>query len=346
MILAARFVVAVLVAAFVLPAGAAEPITIHIAMARALSGVSTMAAIEKGYFREAGIEVVVDDLDSSANALFLLAQNKVQMVEGGVSAGYFNALEKGLPITIIADRATSPLGHKLIVRKDLEGSVKSIKDLEGRTIASNANGSVTSYEVEKILKGGGLTVDDIEFKIMGFPAMTAALANGSVDAALVIPPFSAQIPQNGLGFVLADPDDYADPKPVTLSVVFVNTEFAAQHPDVMRAYMKAYLRGVREYCQAYHNGPNRAEIVDLAVRTGAEPRRVFIEKFPWQARNPLGNVNLASLEDMQKFYIAQGMATAAQPASRLFDHRYIDAANAALGPFKLDNDKSPLPGCR
>ncbi len=227
MALTLRLVILALVVALA-PAHAAETTTVHIAMARALSAVSTMAAIEKGYFREAGIDVVVDELDSSANALFLLAQNKVQMVEGGVSAGYFNALEKGLPVTIVADRATSPLGHKLIVRKDLEGTVKSIKDLKGRTIASNANGSVTSYEVAKILKGGGLSVDDIEFKIMGFPAMAAALSNGSVDAALVIPPFSAQIPENGLGFILADPDDYADPKPVTLSVVFANTDWAAQ----------------------------------------------------------------------------------------------------------------------
>ena len=37
----------------------------------------------------------------------LLAQNQLQIVEGGISAGYFNALEKNLPITIVIDRVSS-----------------------------------------------------------------------------------------------------------------------------------------------------------------------------------------------------------------------------------------------
>ena len=38
----------------------------------------------------------------------------------------------------------------------------------------------------------------------------------------------------------------------------------------MRNYYVAWLRGVRDYCQAYHGGSIRQAIIDLSIRTGTE----------------------------------------------------------------------------
>ncbi len=42
----------------------------------------------KGYFKEAGIKLEIEDIDSSANVIALLAQGQLNMVAGGISAGY------------------------------------------------------------------------------------------------------------------------------------------------------------------------------------------------------------------------------------------------------------------
>ena len=76
-------------------AGAQEQ-TVRVGMVRALSSTATMIAIERGYFKEYGIKVVIEDLDSSIDALAVVAQNRLQVVEGGISAAYFNAIEKNL----------------------------------------------------------------------------------------------------------------------------------------------------------------------------------------------------------------------------------------------------------
>src|SRR5258707_5690747 len=52
------------------------------------------------------IKVVTETLDTAANSIALLAQNQLQLVEGGISAGYFNALEKNLPVTMALDRVS------------------------------------------------------------------------------------------------------------------------------------------------------------------------------------------------------------------------------------------------
>src|ERR1700760_3250403 len=75
-------------------AAQAQETTIKIGLVKSISNAANLWAIEKGYFREVGIKLVPEDLDTSANVLALLAQGQLQVVEGGISAGYFNGLEK------------------------------------------------------------------------------------------------------------------------------------------------------------------------------------------------------------------------------------------------------------
>jgi NitT/TauT family transport system substrate-binding protein len=340
------FVFAGLVLAAGIGAAPAQEHIVRIGIARAFASVATMISIEKGYYKELGIKVEVQEIDSSANALALLAQNRLQIVEGGISAGFFNGLEKNLPMAIVTDRVTSPIHHKLLLRPDLKDKVKTVADLKGKVIASNAQGSVTTYEVGKILETAGLSLKDIEIKILPFSQMGVALANKAVDGALVISPWNARFVEEGLGFVFADPDDYVKPAPLTIAVSFVNTEWAAKNSDLVKNYFVAYLRGVREYCQAYHGGPNRREVVDIAMRSGAEARPEVIERIPWAARSPDGRISIESLLDMQKYYVRAGLSQKEFPAERLIDRSIIDHAVQKLGPFELQNKDSKLPGCR
>src|ERR1700731_3585020 len=132
-------------------AARAEDTTIHIALVRSVSNGAELIALDRGYFKEAGLNVVIDDIDTSANTMVLLAQNKLQIIAGGVSAGYFNALEKGMPVIIIGDRVSTPIGHDLMLRADPKDQITDLRQLKGRAIASNGVGSVSTYETGKML---------------------------------------------------------------------------------------------------------------------------------------------------------------------------------------------------
>jgi NitT/TauT family transport system substrate-binding protein len=341
-----RYIPALLAAALAATPAAAQETTVRIGIARALASAATMISIEKGYYKEFGIKVEIENIDSSANAMALLAQGRLQLVEGGISAGFFNGLEKNLPMAIVTDRVTSPINHKLIIRPDLKDTIKSVKDLKGRTIASNAQGSVTTYEVGKILETGGLSLKDIDIKVLPFSQMGVALANKAVDGALLISPWNAQVVEKGLGVVFADVDDYVKPFPLTIAVSFVNTDWAAKNPELVNNYFVAYLKGVRDYCQAYHGGPNRAEVIDIAVRGGAEARPEVINTIPWPARNPNGQLNPDSLLDMQSYYVKAGVTQKEFPRERLLLRAPLEHAQKVLGPFELQNKASTLKGCR
>lgn len=324
----------------------AEDTTIHVALVRSISNGAELIALDRGYFKQYGLNVVIDDIDTSANTIAMLATNRLQIIAGGISAGYFNALEKGVPVTIIADRVSTPIRHELMLRPDLKDEIKDLKQLKGRTIASNGVGSVSTYEVGKMLETAGLKASDVDIKILRFPQMGPAFANKAIDAALVIPPFTYEYLDQHLAVDFAEPDKLVQPSPMTIAVIMVNTDWAKEHRDALQGYVTAYLRGVRDYCNAYHHGSIRKEMIDSIVRHGSERNPKLLNDYPWVARSPDLRINIASMLDMQDWYVANKFSTAKLPADRLVDMSYADAAMKALGPFALENKASTLPGCR
>lgn len=327
-------------------AGLAQETTIRIGVARSTSNAAELMAIERGYFREAGIKLEWDDVDSSANVIALLAQGRYQLVAGGISAGYFNALEKALPITILADRVSTPIGHNLMIRPDLEDGIKSIADLKGRVVASNGPGSVSTYEVGKMLETAGLSINDVDIKVLPFTQMGIAFTNKAIDAGIVIPPFVWQYEEQKLALPFANVDELVEPRPMTIAVIMANTEWVKQNPDLVRSYFVAWLRGVRDYCQAYHHGAARDAVINALVASGSERRPELLHKYPWPARSPDGRINVASMLDIQAWYVKNKLVGSELPAERLVDTSFIDFAREKLGPFALEKADSTLPGCR
>jgi ABC-type nitrate/sulfonate/bicarbonate transport system substrate-binding protein len=87
------------------------------------------------------------------------------------------------------DRVSSPLGHNLMLRPDLKGQITRLNQLKGKVIATNGHGAVSTYEVGRMLETDGITIADVEVKVLPFPQMSVAFRNKAIDAAIVIPPF-------------------------------------------------------------------------------------------------------------------------------------------------------------
>jgi NitT/TauT family transport system substrate-binding protein len=197
-----------------------------------------------------------------------------------------------------------------------------------------------------MLEGAGLKLSDVDLKIFPFTQMGIAFKNKAIDAGLLIPPFTWNIEEQGLAIPFADVDQLVKPQPMTIAVIMANTDWVKSNKDLVQRYMTAWLRGAREYCQAYHGAPNRQEIIDELVNTKTAPSRELLEKFPWPARSPDGKINTTSMLDINKWYVENKMSTKEFPAERLVDSSFVDAAAKKLGPFQLQNKDSKLPGCR
>ncbi len=338
--------VSTILAGIGLSAFAAEPVKLVIGVVPSVPAGATYIAVEKGYFRDAGIEVDLQNIESSATAMALLAADRMQVVEGGVAPNYWNAVAQGLPVIMALERASSPLYHDVLIRPDEVGKLKTAADLKGRSVAEVAPGSSAHYEVGKVLESAGLTMKDIDLKYIPFPQMGLALANGAVDVAFEVPPFGQMVINAGQGVHWLDPEDYIKVLPSSFVAYFANTDWIKENPDLAKKFFLALVKGGREFCQAYHHGPNRQEVVDIMFKYKVAASAEALDHMAWQARNPNGRFNIASLMDLQDWFFKEDIIKQKFPAERLVDTDYAAYAEKNLPPFELINQASLLKGCR
>lgn len=302
-----------------------------------------MIAREKGYFKQAGLDLELESVTTATDAMAHVGTNRMQVLEGGVQANFFNALIAKYPIIIAADRASTPLGHLVMIRPDLKDEIKSLKDLKGRTISIAGAGSIIAYEMDKLLRTVGLSLKDTNVKVLPIPQLPVAFANKVIDAADVYAPMTHQLEQQKIAVRLVDPDDILTDMVVAVSII--NKDWAREKPAAAQAFFLALMRGTRDYCQAYHGGRNRQEIVDILMRTGIE-KRVDILALPWPSRRATGRVEPAAIGEIYDWYKANGFVKGELARDQFVDNSYVDAANAKLGPFVIDNAGSKARGCR
>ncbi len=327
-------------------ASAQSPTHVVIATVPTIASTSTYIAAAKGYLRDAGIDAEIQNIDSVSTAMPMLASGRVQIAQGGFSAAYWNGLAQGMPVIMAFEGGSSPLNHHVLLSAAMKDKIKTVADLKGHTVALNAPGSIIGYDLYKVLASAGLSTKDIDIKYIGFPQMGVALQNGAVDAAVNVPPFGDLVIEKGLGVPWIDTDAYLKPAPVSVVHYVVNADWAKQNSDVAHRLFVAMARGTRDYCQAYHHGPNREEVIAIMMKYGVAGDHNSLDKFPWQARDPNGRFNLASVLDVQDWYFADGYIKQKFSADQLVDPSYAETAAKELGPFEVINKDSKLGGCR
>ncbi len=305
-----------------------------------LSDAGVYIAMDEGYFAEQGIEVELVTFDSAANMVAPLATNQLEAGGGAPSAGLFNALRSGVNVRIVADKGHSdptPPGFPVsiyLVRKELadSGRVRSVADLKGLRFAQPARGISPEVDLVLLLREGGLTPADLDTTIMSFPDQVPAFANGSLDFSFSVEPFATIALNQGTVSVLKY--DYEFNPYHQVAVLLYSPDFSRS--DLGTKFMTAYLRGVRVYNDAFvKREPTAREraISALAQHTPVKNRALY-DQMTLSALHPDGKMNLQSFEVQQEHFLSTGAQQGRVDLAQFIDLQHIEAAAAALGPYR------------
>lgn len=315
-------------------AGAAAPPTVQIATLRAASDAGIFIALEKGYFAEQGIDAQFAEISLGSDIAAMLAAGQIQVGGSAITAGLLNAAARGVETKVVADKGANPRGFgfvALLVRRDLveSGEYTGPADLRGKKIAVPDLVSGGTIELEAMLRRGGLTLNDIEIVSIPFPDQIPALGNRAIDAAMSIEPLVTIAIANGVAVRAIGVDEVLEGHQV--GVLMYGLQFATT--EAARRFMVAYVKGLRDYNDAFVKNQGLDTVVDIIAKHSATKDPALIRRMVPAGLNPDGYVNEASIESDLEWYFERGHVRERPDIRRLVDNRYVDFAIQQLGRY-------------
>ncbi len=310
-------------------------VTVKSGLVGSIAEAGQLIAFERGYFQEQGLNVEFVPFDNTARMTPSLATGELDVGAGGVSAGLFNAIARGVPIRIVAPQAQHDPGASgvfFMVRADLieSGAFADYPDLRGRKIAIPGRGTAPDFAVGLSLARAGLDTADCELVELSFPDMIPALANGVVDVAVQAEPAAVQAVTRGAAVKWRELADIRSG--IQFTVVLYSPQFAEQS-DAARRWMVAYVKGVRDYNDAFGRNLGRAEVVEILTRHTLVKNPALYEQMGYASIDPNGRVGQASLAEQHDWYLQQGLVTQAVDLQQVVDLSFADFALERLGPY-------------
>ncbi|MGW9550496.1 ABC transporter substrate-binding protein [Citricoccus zhacaiensis] len=170
------------------PTGATE---VRVADTAGMPSAFLQYGVNEGYFDAEGLDVTVDVSIGGAAAVPAVVNGETQFA-GSNTVSAILAASKGLPITIVAAGTRTmedPEDDFARIMASTSSGVEEVEDLEGATIAVNTLENINDVVIMTLMEDAGADRTQVKFAEMGFSDMLPALANGQVDAALLIEPF-------------------------------------------------------------------------------------------------------------------------------------------------------------
>ena len=212
------------------------------------SGLPFFAAIEKGYFKEAGLDVEALKFASAQQVMEAMLSGRAEGSSNGTASAVLAIGEIAQP-GLFKIFCTNPTNAKyvldeFVVAKD--SPVKTLADLKGKKVASGPG--IQNVTLAKVMLeragASGVTVSELPIG-----QHIASLAAGQVDACYTLEPTGTVGRLNGTTrtlevgvvakYILGDPM-----APWHGGAASLTSEFIKKYPEVTKKYIAAYKRGV------------------------------------------------------------------------------------------------------
>ena len=313
-------------------ADAQTPLKARIGVLRLSSSAPVFIAHDKGYFRDAGLDIELKFFDAAQPIAVATTSGDVDFGITAFTAGLYNLASKGT-LKVIGGMSREKAGYPLIgyfaSNKAWDAGLKTPKDLAGKRIAVTQVGSSFHYSL-------GLLAEKYEFKLSDVKVLplqslsnvAAALKGETVDAAL-LPVSTARTLMDSDGAKLLG--WVGDETPWQLGAVFASTKTLADKPLVTKV-LAALARADREYY----------DVILAKVKDGIAPiddttrplleiiakyTNLPIEKVVGNCAyiDPEGRLDVANVDNQIAWFQEQGFVDKGFAASAIIAPEYVKA---------------------
>ena len=274
-------------------------------------------AVEKGYFKDAGIELEFDyKFETDGVALVGAGQLPFAVVSG---EQVLLARAKQLPVTYVAAwyqqypvSVVAKSEQNIIVPQDLKGKKIGIPGLFGASYVG----------LRALLNAGKLKESDVTLDVIGFnqvDLMAAGQQNIVVGYTANEP---IQLKAKGIAVTELRVADYAQ---LASNGILASEKVVKENPTLVRAFVGAFLKGLKDTI----DNPDEPFKISAAVIPNFSQLDAKVQKQvlttsieQWQAKR-LGYSDPKAWENMQNVLLDMGLLTEKQDLSKAFTNEFI-----------------------
>ena len=306
----------------------AQAARVKIGVLKLTSSAVIFLGVEKGYFKEFGIEPELVFFQAAQPIAVALASGDIPVGATGLTAGLYNVVAGGVQIWIVADKGREWPDHNLtalLVRKDLhDAGVRTLRDLKGRKIGVTQIGSTFHYNIGRFLEKEGMAPGDVELvPLQALPALSDALTAKRLDAVATAKPFVSRLEAAGAGVTIVRTGDTF---PWQIATVMYSGTFAKDRGRAV-ALMKGYVKSSRHYFDAVltqKGGPAYDEVVAITAKHTGAPPAIIRRGFPYQDRD--GRLMPGDVGRQTEWWLRQGLIKKAVPEQAIVDESFLREA--------------------
>lgn len=211
-------------------------IVIRSCFATGMTGAVNRFAIEKGLYKELGIEFenVEASADTNSTVMSLITRGEIDVADGDPSS-YIPGIYNGVPAKLVGNMWRYSGCYWLVANND----IKDFSDLEGKKVGTAGASGGMRLSVLKMLEKNGVSTDNVDLIANGvYQTAYASLTSGEVDATIIHNPYAALAEADGTGHILGRAWDYI-PDYYTGTIIASNS-FIENKPEKLQRFLTAY----------------------------------------------------------------------------------------------------------
>ncbi|MDP2659144.1 MAG: ABC transporter substrate-binding protein, partial [Dehalococcoidia bacterium] len=204
----------------------------------------------------------------------------------------------------------------------------------GKKIAVSAIKTGAEALVSYFLKQGGLSINDVELVPLGYPDMLVAYSNKAIDGAIQLEPLVTTAVENGLAVRWPAGAPSVIYGGEYQSAGLVISEQFAKDVDAVRRFMVGYVKGLRDYNDAFGKGKDKNAVIGMITKYTSDKDPALYSKMVLPYLNPDGKIHVPSMQMDLDYLKTMGYYTGNVTVLSMMDNQFVDYALQQLGPYR------------
>lgn len=300
-----------------------EPALVRVGYAPYIAAGPFFIAQAKGYFRTLKLHIEASSHVDGSLSLPALAAGELDVTGAPLSAGLFELVGHGAPVSLFMERGREAPGrgsNAIFVSSTLYErgfrDADGYRHAAGAAIAVSSRGSIAHYLHLRGLERAGLSAADVEWH-WGMPPQVSVplMREGRIGIVNLPVPGAYAAELEGAGRIAAWSDDIAPDAVLACGVA--NERFLSERHSALVRYCMAMMQGGREFLEAARTG-DPATVRILAEGTRLPPQAIDAMRPRWTMPVADGLPDWEPILAQQAFWTRAGMLEREVPRERLF----------------------------